>query len=791
MRQLGLGIISICISLTVSATTQTFVPIFNKNIVTIVPSATSTSTPADATGGADTASSNVIYIPLRVGNSTTFIPITPATTPDPVDPPVVIPPSFPTTDLVAEYLFNDATNLGKDTSGNGHNGTLNGTFITQPGLDGNAAQFSKAQYIEIPDSDAFSVGLNGLTVSFWQRQSDSENWKGIISKSNSAQSEWYVDDAKSGTIDTLSAGLHGSAGTVTSQNTATSETGVWNHYTVVYQGKNAGDAVDIYKNGVLTTHSTTTENGIYANTTAPLTIGRSFDKASSRFHFYSGLLDNVRVYSKALLEHEVVGLYQELNAPAPSTAALQALDDYYTYGTPFPGFYGLFPLNNDQSGTPNSRIITSITPPTNGTATLYTNQVGVRYIPNNGYCGYDSFDYTTTDASNQTSTATVHIMMECGSTNTKPIANDDSAVTDRNTPITINPLTNDTDADLHPLEIFLVQPTSSGGNGTVTLNRDDSITYTPNTDYCGADSYNVHVRDNMMLESRGVATFNVTCSNLRPTPQDDYVSTTQDTSITISPLINDTDPDGDTLSFAGAFPANHGTNSNNLAAGTVTYTPEAGYCGNDYFSYDVADPHGATWFAVIHVDVACTSNKAPIAQNDDATTDAGTSVTINVLNNDSDPEGSALTLISATTPPNGTTAISGTNVIYTPNANYCGNDTFNYTVRDVENTTTVGTVSVSVACAQAPNTPVLLHWEPNAVAVGQPSTLMWEFSNVSSCQISHSSSTAIAGQEILSIYEVGTTTATFKCTDTSGTVHNFSAVLNVSKLNAPANLRQQ
>ena len=89
-------------------------------------------------------------------------------------------------------------------------------------------------------------------------------------------------------------------------------------------------------------------------------------------------------------------------------------------------------------------------------------------------------------------------------------------------------------------------------------------------------------------------------------------------------------------------------------------------------------------------------NNAPEAAGDAVTTGVGQAITIAVLGNDTDADGDALTVESVTAPSNGSAAVSGTAVAYTPNASYIGVDTFDYTVSDGtdEDTATV-TVTVS------------------------------------------------------------------------------------------------
>jgi subtilase family serine protease len=96
------------------------------------------------------------------------------------------------------------------------------------------------------------------------------------------------------------------------------------------------------------------------------------------------------------------------------------------------------------------------------------------------------------------------------------------------------------------------------------------------------------------------------------------------------------------------------------------------------------------------------TNLPPIAVADATNTLKNTAVTINVLANDSDPNGYALTLQSVTQPANGTAAISGTNILYTPTTGFTGTDTFTYTIFDGYFDTATATVTVTVNQPQPP-----------------------------------------------------------------------------------------
>ena len=201
-------------------------------------------------------------------------------------------------------------------------------------------------------------------------------------------------------------------------------------------------------------------------------------------------------------------------------------------------------------------------------------------------------------------------------------------------------------------------------------------------------------------------------SNTAPSAVDDSVTTSPDTPVTVNVLANDTDPDGDTLTTVSAGVPAHGTtviNSN----GTITYTPSSGYTGSDQFGYAISDGRGGTASAKVSISVTSgggTTNTPPLAADDTATTPAGTPVAVNVLKNDTDADGDALTVTGSTTPAHGTTTVnSNGTVTYTPASGYTGTDVFDYTVSDGRGGTDTGTVTMTV-------TPTASQPGPNNVA---------------------------------------------------------------------------
>ncbi|NUM64167.1 tandem-95 repeat protein, partial [candidate division KSB1 bacterium] len=126
-----------------------------------------------------------------------------------------------------------------------------------------------------------------------------------------------------------------------------------------------------------------------------------------------------------------------------------------------------------------------------------------------------------------------------------------------------------------------------------------------------------------------------------------------------------------------------------------------GFSGNDSFTYTVKDNAGATSNAATVNITVTAANAAPVANNDAATTTAGTAVVINVLANDSDADGSLnpASVTVATAAGHGTTSVNTSNgaITYTPNAGFSGNDSFGYTVTDNQGAVSnLATVAITV-----------------------------------------------------------------------------------------------
>ncbi len=105
----------------------------------------------------------------------------------------------------------------------------------------------------------------------------------------------------------------------------------------------------------------------------------------------------------------------------------------------------------------------------------------------------DGFDYTVSDGKGGSASATVTVTVN-GTVNAPPVAVDDSGTTAQNAPVTIPVLANDSDPDGDPLTVVAA---AHGAKGTVAVNGDGTITYTPNSKAKGSDSFGYTITDSV------------------------------------------------------------------------------------------------------------------------------------------------------------------------------------------------------------------------------------------------------------------------------------------------------
>ena len=178
-----------------------------------------------------------------------------------------------------------------------------------------------------------------------------------------------------------------------------------------------------------------------------------------------------------------------------------------------------------------------------------------------------------------------------------------------------------------------------------------------------------------------------------PVAANDSIVIDEDTQVNIDVLENDSDEDGDNLTVSSVNPGSNGFTA--IVDNQIVYTPTANFNGIDSFSYEISDGNGGSDTATVTVNVE-NVNDLPFLQNDTATTNEDTQISIDVLANDSDVDRDNLTVSSVNPGNNGSTEIVDNQIIYTPEANFIGEDSFTYSVDDGNGGTNTAQVSVKV-----------------------------------------------------------------------------------------------
>ncbi len=273
---------------------------------------------------------------------------------------------------------------------------------------------------------------------------------------------------------------------------------------------------------------------------------------------------------------------------------------------------------------------------------------GITYTPAPGFSGTDTFAYTVADNDSSTSNEGIVTITVSDS----PVARDDSAITAEGVAVKIDVLDNDegTDSNIDPSTLTITAPPN---NGAVEVNDiDEIVMYTPSGGFVGEDTFAYTVdADDGDSSNQAVVTVKVGNS---PVAFDDLAITSENDAVEIDVADNDIDPDGsiDASTLVVTSPASNGVAEVNTVEGTITYTPNGGFVGEDTFAYTVEDNDSVVSNAAT---VTVIVGDAPVAVEDSVATGVGVPITIDILDNDEDSDGSVDpgTIAVTNTPDNG------------------------------------------------------------------------------------------------------------------------------------------
>nr|WP_315490383.1 tandem-95 repeat protein [uncultured Rhodoferax sp.] len=336
--------------------------------------------------------------------------------------------------------------------------------------------------------------------------------------------------------------------------------------------------------------------------------------------------------------------------------------------------------------------ISAVGSASHGTVSLVNGQV--QFTPDANYHGTASFKYVVSDGNGGTATATATVQV--AAVNDVPVALGEVISGAEDTTLLINPLAllaNDTDADVATdNQVLGISSVGNATHGTVSILGTGQIRFVPDANYVGTASFDYVVNDGNGGTVTTTANILVGSTNDAPVASGETVNSQEDQVVTLTApalLANETDVDNSISSLQIARVTAGTGGSVVLSGGNILFTPNANFSGTASFTYWVKDPDGMESNpATVTVNVAPV-NDAPYAQGE-VVTGASEDATFTIdrsilLANDGDEEdsNSSLGIELVGNASSGTISMGGGgNLVFTPVANFNGNVSFQYQVRD-------------------------------------------------------------------------------------------------------------
>ncbi|KAG2378326.1 hypothetical protein C9374_008469 [Naegleria lovaniensis] len=327
----------------------------------------------------------------------------------------------------------------------------------------------------------------------------------------------------------------------------------------------------------------------------------------------------------------------------------------------------------------------------------------------------DSFLYDVTDKDGMDSTYKAKVTLQV--VNTAPVANNDNFNTKWNRSVDCDVKANDADqnGDLPRATVIIVsQPT----HGSAVV-MGDKVRYTPTNGYVGSDSFTYKLNDLSSANAESnVATVTIQVTNTAPITQPDTTSShwRNPVGVLVSPLDNDSDPDGDALVVSAVSSSSSVGTATLIDSQTVKFVPSTAApitLGAKQFTYTVSDYNLQTT-GTVNVEI---TNTKPVGQDDAYSMHwAAGATSLTVLKNDVDANDDYLSVGSIDTTTyatKGTVVNSGSAILYTPRKDGV-TDKFAYYPNDgAENAQSPAVVTVSFTNNEKPtadDASLTIHW---------------------------------------------------------------------------------
>ena len=248
-----------------------------------------------------------------------------------------------------------------------------------------------------------------------------------------------------------------------------------------------------------------------------------------------------------------------------------------------------------------------------------------------------------------------------------------------------------TDADSNPLTYTII---SGPAQGTLA-GAPPRVTYTPNPNYYGPDTFTFKTNDGSVDSNVATVSIVVTSVNDAPAALNQNVTTYENTALAIT--LSGTDVEGNPLTYRIVSKPSRGKLTG--SGSNQTYTPNINYRGPDRFTFKVNDGKAGSNIATVSITVM-PMNQAPVAQEQSVTADEDTAESILLMAADGD--GDSLIYSVVAQPAHGMLTGTPPNVTYTPAGNYSGSDSFTFKANDGKVDSNVATVTILVTAVNDP-----------------------------------------------------------------------------------------
>ncbi len=350
------------------------------------------------------------------------------------------------------------------------------------------------------------------------------------------------------------------------------------------------------------------------------------------------------------------------------------------------------------------------------------------FTPNSQWNGQTQFDWNASDGDNF-ALNDEQVIISIGAVNDAPRAVNDTKEILEDTQGRGNVLTNDSDADGDQLSVISYQVDGnsfSAGTtgkiedvGEILIEADGNYLFTPTLNFNGnVPTIRYTIQDQENKTASANLSIRVIPVNDAPTAVDDPETTPEDNPLSGTVIENDSDVDGDNIKVISItidgtiYQAGETVTITTIGTivinenGSFTFSPATNFNGVvPGIEYTIEDTEGLTDSATLSI-IVLSENDAPVAVDDEYTTDQNEAVSGNVTDNDIDSDGGNNIKVNTTPvsgPENGQLDLKEDgSFTYTPDTDYAGQDQFVYEICDPDNLCDQATVTIIINSTNAP-----------------------------------------------------------------------------------------